>query len=228
MHNNELQFISKLFPFENIDHNTLEAVLSSISYSKIDFLKGDIIYSPENFQSKIGFIVDGECEVMRIRADGDSVFLNKISKYGSFGILSFLSPEKEYPTQIKALKTSTVLFISGEDMISVMKEYPEISMNVIKFLAERLIFLNKKMATFSEKSTAGKLASYLLTKLRESGNEFTASRTSISAEIDVGRASLYRDLEYFENENLIKTVGKKIIILSREGLENIKNNIHGR
>ncbi len=218
----DLLFISKLFPFVGISKKTIMSIFSDLSYSKMEFSKSDVIYSPENYQMKIGFIIDGECEVMRIRSNGDHVYLNKLSKYDSFGILSFLSSEKEFPTQIMAMKQTTVLFISGADMLNVIKNYTDISFNVIKFLSDRVAFLNKKMATFSEKSTSGKLASYLLAKVRENGFEFSESRTAISEKIDVGRASLYRDLEYFEKENIIKTDGKKIIVLSPERLENIK------
>ncbi len=219
MKNKKLQFLSNLFPFRGLRDKTLETIFSEFDYSITEFSRGDVIYSPENYQRKIGFVLDGECEVMRIRSDGDPVFLNTLSRYGSFGILSFLSQDAEYPTQIKALRASSVLFISGDDMLAIIKKYPTVAMNVIAFLAERVSFLNKKMATFSEKSTSQKLASYLMRKFGESGSEFSVSRTRISAEINIGRASLYRDLDTFEKENLIKVNQKKIIIISPEGLE---------
>jgi Mn-dependent DtxR family transcriptional regulator len=92
---------------------------------------------------------------------------------------------------------------------------------VIPFLIKKISFLNSKVETFSGSNTSEKLASYLLAKYNALGSEFLISKTAISAEINVGRASLYRDLESFQDKGLINFVGKKIIIICPEGLERI-------
>lgn len=201
-----------------MSEDLLKEIFESHSYEIRKFEKNEIVFSPETHQRKIGFIVKGECEVLRLRCDQAPLPLKNLPPYASFGILSILS-EDEYPTEIKAIKSTTVLFIKGEEMLSIIEKYPKVAMNVISFLAQRVTFLNRKMATFSEKSTAQKLASYLLMKYNQLGSEFSISRTKISAEISVGRASLYRDMEALEKENLIKSDQKKIIIIDPEGLE---------
>lgn len=216
-----IDFASRLFPFKNIKTKNLEAIFSEISYTVSKFSKGEIIFSPSNFQKKVGFIIEGECEIQKLKDEDSCVPLNTLSRYASFGILSVLSPNSEYPTRIISTKQTSVLFICAEDMIAVIKKYPTIAMNVISFLTTRISFLNQKIDTFSEKSTLKKLSSYLLNKFHESGEKITVSRTKLSAEIGVGRASLYRDLETLESKNVIKTNQKEIIIICPKGLERI-------
>lgn len=216
-----LDFLSRIFPFKNLKERTLNAIFSEIDYSVERFSRGDVIFSPSCFQKKVGFVISGECEVEKPTDGDDGISLNILSRYASFGILSVLSEGAEYPTRIKAKKSASVLFISGEDMLAVIKKYPTVSMNVISFLADRISFLNKKVSTFSERSTSKKLASYLLLKFKESGERVSVSRTRISSEIGVGRASLYRDLSTFEDKGLISLSAKEIIINCPEGLERI-------
>lgn len=214
-------FAKELFPFKNMKEKNLQSILSEIDVSVCSFQKGETVFSKESYRKSVGFIMDGECEVERERADGDCISLNTLGKYASFGILSVFSSEAEFPTVIKAVKASRVMFIGGDDMIAIIKKYPTVSMNVITFLSGRIAFLNKKVETFSGKSTVDKLATYLLTKYKELGNEITVTRTKLSAEIGVGRASLYRDLDCLESKGIIKTEQKKIILICPEGLERI-------
>ncbi len=214
-------FATKIFPFKKFKEKNLNIIFSEMSFSVCSFQKGETVFSKESYRKTVGFIMEGECEVEKKRSDGDLMPLNNLPKYASFGILSLFSPEAEFPTIIKAVKPSKILFINGEDMLNVIKKYPTVSMNVVTFLAGRIAFLNKKIETFSERNTAKKLATYLISKYKEQGNEITVTKTKLSAEIGVGRASLYRDLEYFEKKGVIKTEQKRIIIICPEGLERI-------
>lgn len=216
-----IEFASELFPFKNLKEKTLSLIFSEIKYSVSTFQKGDTVFSKESYRKTVGFVMEGECEVEKKRSDGDLIPLNSLPKYASFGILSLFSPEAEFPTIIAAVRPSKILFIDGSDMLSIIRKYPTVSMNVVTFLAGRIAFLNKKIETFSGRSTMEKLATYLIAKYKENGSETTVTRTKLSAEIGVGRASLYRDLDYFESNGLIKTEQKKIIIICPEGLERI-------
>lgn len=221
MKKEHIEFVSRLFPFVGLKKKTLEVIFSDVEYSVEQFQKGEVIFSPSSYQKKIGFVISGECEVSRERSDEDLVPLNTLSRYSSFGIMAILCENAEYPTRIIASKPSVVLFINGSDMLSVIKKYPTVSMNVIAFLADRISFLNKKIATFSGKSTLEKLVTYLLDKYHENGECVSTSKTKLSLQINVGRASLYRDLDALEADGLIRVESKRIIIISPEGLERI-------
>ena len=221
MKNKHFEFLSRLFLFKGLNESTCEKILLDYDFSVDEFLKGEVIFSPDKFQKKIGFIISGECRVERFREEGSSVFLNTLHRFDSFGIIAALSREGEYPTRIVASKSACVLFINGDDLISIIKSYPEVSMNVIEFLTSRISFLNKKIATFSGKSTVQKLSSYLLAKYQGEGKAVRISRTTLAAELGIGRASVYRDLELLQERGLIEIQQKEIIIKCPDGLERI-------
>lgn len=217
-----LDFISKLFPFKDLKDSTLRAIFADSKYSVMHFSKGDIVLSQKTDNRCVGFVIDGECSI-ETKCNGDGgVTLNRVSKYGSFGILSVFSDDLEYPTVIYAASACDILFISADEMTRIIKKYPTVAMNVIKFLADRIAFLNSRIKTFSEKTTLEKLAAYLLYRYAESGEEIEISKTALASEIGVGRASLYRDLDTLVNDGIIALKNKTVIIICPKGLERIK------
>ena len=216
-----IEFASGIFPFKGIKEKTLRDIFLEYDFKIVGFSKNETVFSKSNYRKTVGFIIDGTCEVQRERNCGDSIPLNSLTRYSAFGILSVFSPNAEFPTVIKASSPTKIMFISGDDMIAMVKKYRTVALNIITFLSDRIAFLNKKIETFSEKSTCAKLASYLLAKYKTCGSEIVVSRTKLSAELGVGRASLYRDIDTLVSKNLISTDKKKIIIICPEGLERI-------
>ena len=133
--------------------------------------------------------------------------------------MAVLSKEEEFPTRITAKKATKILFIRKDDVLRIIRKYPEIAMNVIEFLAAKVEFLNGKVATFSADTVEEKLRSFLLTEYRKSGPTFSFNCKKSAEAINAGRASLYRALTSLTESGIIKLKNKKIYILDPSGLE---------
>ena len=221
MKNIDNAVLKNLFIFSGLTDEYLCEIRKKIKFSQQSFEKDEIIFSKEHYEKRIGFVVAGECKVRRRRGADDTVALNTIGKYGSFGILSLFTPNAEFPTEIVASKRTSVIFIEANEMQALISEYKEISLSVIKFLAGKVAFLNRRLATFSAKCVEDKLASYLLQAYERHGKEFSISMAALSREVDIGRASLYRILSSLEEKGIIRTEPKKIIFVNPKGLERI-------
>ena len=122
-----------------------------------------------------------------------------------------------------AYKNSTVLYISSSDFINLVNNYSQISNNLIKFLANRIVFLNKKIETFSGTRVEDRLSAYLICEAQKyKSNTFPINYLKTSEEINAGRASVYRALSALENEGIIKIENKKITIINFDVLERKK------
>lgn len=214
-----VDFLSKVFLFKGVAREEIEKVLSTVSPIKCDYGRKEEIYSPTSYERKLGFIMSGECRVDRLRHDGSSVPLNILKSGDSFGAISVFTSEEEYPTKITATKDTAVLYLTAADIETLIVAYPKISLNVIRFLSEKIIFLNKKIATFSEDSVESKLASYLYESYTKFGAEFPFNCKRSAESISVGRASLYRAVASLTDSGIIKLENKKIIIIDPKGLE---------
>ena len=217
---NSLEFLKHTFLFDGFTNSLDENVFGGITPTYQTFQKGELIFSPENHNRNVGFIVDGECEVRHKKGDGAFVLLNKLKPLESFGIISLYSENDDYPTYIYANKKCSVLFLKVEDIEYMISKEWRISMNIIKFLTSRIKFLNTKIATFSCNTVEEKLANHILSEFNKHGAyEFEFNKKRSADAISAGRASLYRAIDSLVDRNIIEFDNKKIIIKDLDGLE---------
>ncbi len=221
--NNKLVlFLSELFLFKNTSSDDLNKIAAQYEFQIFEFESDENIYTPDDFSKKVGFVYSGECIVEKQKSDGNSVPLNLLRKNDSFGIMTVFSSSDKFPTTVKAKKTSRIVFIEAEVIISLIKEYSNIALSVIEFMSNRIEFLNNKIATFSADSVEEKLVLYILREYEIQNSEKIKLNLSKTAEIlNAGRASIYRAINSLEELNLIKFENKKIYIIDQIGLERI-------
>ena len=172
------------------------------------------------FEKRIGFLMDGECVVERQKNDGGSIPLNVLKKYDCFGIISIFSKNKKFPTLIKAIKNTRIMFIESESFKDAVKENSSIAFALMAFMSERIEFLNSKIATFSADSVEDKFAIFLLSESKRlNSSEFALNLSKTAKILNSGRASVYRAIDSLEKSSLIKFENKKIILLDPKGLE---------
>lgn len=209
------------FLFRGLSEEEISRLLTDKAPRSLTFKRGEIVYSSQDSNAMVGFVVSGECQVRLDHSDGGKTILNAIGEGGSFGILSVLSAE-DFPTTIYASRNSHILFFTADQIDYFVNNCSQISQNLIHFLAQKISFLNKKIATFSGNRVEKRLAAFLLCEgERHSSDVFPFNRQKTAEEINAGRASVYRAIASLEEEGLIKIDDKKIHINDREGLERI-------
>ena len=213
-------FLKKTFLFSDVAEVDLTQLLIQNPPALINYKRGDMIYSSQN-EKAIGFIVDGRCEIRREKADGNRVVLNVLKEYDAFGVLSVFSKE-EFPTQIFATKNCTVLYFIDSQIKYFVNNCSQISLNLIEFLANRICFLNKKIATFSGTRVEERLAAFLICEREKYASDcFPFNYQKTSEEINAGRASVYRAIASLEHEQILRLTDKKIQIMDFSMLERI-------
>ena len=181
------------------------------------FRKDEIIYSPDHFEERIGLFLSGTAVAEKSKG---TVILNTFEAGSCFGVATLFSQSKRYVTTIRAKSDCLVAFLSGESMIRLFREEPQISLNYIAFLASRIHFLNRKIDQFTAVSAEEKLTLWLLEQAERS-NPFRmpVSYAKLSEMLDLGRSSLYRELDALEAEGLLKKDGKLLEITDISALE---------
>ena len=214
--------VSRLFMFKNVSLDRLKVLMDEISPEIKHFTQGECIYSPKEFSTKIGFVIKGRCTVERQRADGVPIPLNLLSDGDAFGVLSVFSDGGDFPTFIRAKKETQVVFFERKDVINLVKSEPEIAINTIYFLGNRIAFLNDKLSTFSSDNTEQKVAKLIMQEYRKHNTvSFPFNCKRASEALNIGRASLYRAIDALTRDGILTLENKKINISDFEGLERI-------
>lgn len=207
------------FLFDGISEPEAKSILSNLAVKETTYSKGDVIFSPESFERKIGFVISGECYISRPSTEQQTPI--NIAKSGdSFGITTVFSDNTHFPTLITAKTVCSIFFINSEDLLKIMDQNHAIALNIIRFLTRRIEFLNDRITTFSSSSVEEKLISYILSLYKRVGKfEFDFNKKQSADAISCGRASLYRAMESLSATGLVKFDSKKIYINDLNGLE---------
>lgn len=190
------------------------------STSIIDFKSGEEIYSPLNTDKKVGIILSGRA-LAEPSGSKEGALLKVLSKSDIFGIANLYCDEEPFVSIINAKTACRVLFIDAASFRLLIENDPSVLRAYLGFMSNRLVFLNKKIATLTAGSTEKKLAAFILEHEVDGIFSPDISMSYLADILNIGRASLYRALEMFEKCGSIKKDGKTITIIDRDALSKI-------
>ncbi len=189
--------------FEGLSIDEKKAVLSLLGSPQF-FSKGDEIYR----SGMLGIVASGSATVKRLNDIGDSITVRTMSSSELFGAASVFGSWKDGMSSIIANGPCSVLYISEEMFVNILKLYPQISINYIEYLSDKIRFLNRKLDAFTAKSTEERLYEYLLSQSDGDGNvNLNFGIAELSRRLNVGRTSIYRDISSLELKGLINRNG---------------------
>ena len=214
MNKKELSFLAETFLLANLSENDISLLPCDVLCETYTYARGEHADPDLQNEKRIGFILSGECAVMR-----EGLVMNILKKGDSFGILSVFSNEA-YPTAVIAKKETKILFLGHDDLIRLIDSSPRIAMNVITFLAGRVTFLNAKVATLCKATVEDKCIAYLKEEYKIHGAAVPFPISKIARKISAGRASLYRALNTLKEKGLIEYTDNTVMILCPDLIKN--------
>ena len=204
--------------FNGVDASALSDTVNADDTLTKSFKQGEEIFSPQIKEKKLGFILLGEANVYS--SDGNHSALLRVLNVGdTFGVSNLFDENAEFVSTIVAKKASSVIFFSQRAIEKLLGDSSAFRTNYIKFLSQRICFLNKKISCFTAGSPERKLAVFLCSQSEEPTFSLNVNANSLSEMLNVGRASLYRAFDKLITEKFITKDGKNITVINRKALE---------
>ncbi len=217
MRKEEIKVIKSSFMFENISDELTQEVVEK-GFQILEFEKGEVIYSKNNFKHSIGLILKGCVEIYR-----GKLLLNKLCEGGVFGVAAVFNDSESYSSTIIATKKCKVAFISENNLRVLFSEDVNFAVNYVKFLSDRISFLNRKIDSFAapdaERTVARFICQSAMSDSKFQHEVGVKSYSETAQRLNIGRASLYRALDSLEAEGLIQKDGKTLRIRNFELLQ---------
>ncbi len=210
----ELTVLSETFLFSGVRAAEIGAMLEKVGFERQSFERSSVIYSPEDFSKKLGIILSG-----RILVEKRSFVVNELGSGDLFGAAALFNDEPRYVSTLTARTPAKVLFITQESVKTLIDTSPILRDNYLRYLSERIRFLSSKVDSLSSGSGEKKLSSFLLGLADGEGHVNVHSITELASRLNMGRASLYRELTKLEERGIISRDGKSITVLKPELLE---------
>lgn len=215
----ELETLSSTALFRGYAPEVLSQLLDQTGWEKRTFAKGQVIYAPNQFRKELAAVLSGQ--VLVTKGDGDLV-VSLLVPADLFGAAALFNAEEEYVSTLTARAKSSVLFLSQDSVRQLIDSQPLFRKNYIRYLSCRIRFLSDKIDSLIQGSGEKKLSCFLLRQMDAEGRvRVGCSMTELAARLNIGRASLYRELQKLEDRGIVTRDGKIIVVQQPETLSRI-------
>jgi len=204
--------IRSLFLFCGLTEQEVTSCCAAAACEEITYQKGEVIYDPARSRPALVMVLEG---ILRVR--NDRVTMKTLYAGDVFGAAALYGSDEPYPTTVEAASLCRVVFIPQETVSAWMALVPRVGENYVRFLSDRIRFLNRRLSTLTAGQSDDKLWRYLLAHRDRDGVVTPLGGMAGLAQcLDMGRSSLYRSLDLLVADGRIRRQGKQIIVLNQE------------
>lgn len=199
----DLELLRRCPLFAGLAPQEISALLED-RFEKQTAAKGELV---SHYGSQLVIVISGLLEVRS--AEGTP--LNLLSSGSMFGVANLFTGKIEPPTIIAARRQSELLLLKEETLDDLLVRHAGVMRNYLRFLTDRIWFLNWKIQLFSADTAEQKLLVYLQHQpLQQASDGVQIPPLSQLAELlGMGRASLYRAIESLESAGRLERISSR-------------------
>ncbi len=218
----ETELVSKTELFRGSPPSVLTRILAVSDCTAAEYEKNEVVYDKTNFSRSLGIVLEGRLRVTKENADKRPIVMSTLQRGAMFGAAALFNSEPEYATKITAIERSRVLFLPQRLIKRMIEREPDIAENYIRYLSERILFLNRKIYFLTAGTAEQRLAGFLLDNLAVGEfSEMPMPMHRLADALNMSRASLYRAFDELTASGAVSKQGKLVCINNAELLKNL-------
>ena len=218
----ETELVSKTELFRGSPPSVLARILAVSDCTAAEYEKNEVVYDKANFYRSLGIVLEGRLRVTKENADKRPIVMSTLQRGAIFGAAALFNSEPEYATKITAIERSRVLFLPQRLIKRMIEREPDIAENYIRYLSERILFLNRKIYFLTAGTAEQRLAGFLLDNLAVGEfSEMPMTMHRLADALNMSRASLYRAFDELTASGAVSKQGKLVCINNAELLKNL-------
>ena len=194
--------------FKGMSLRALEQIAPQFSVARYDkesvvFYERDI---PSDSGGKIYCVVSGCVKLVKYSSDGESTIVRLASVGEFFGVTGALT-DHPYPFSAEVLNETELLSIGQEQFRDVVRQYPEIALNMVVELGEVLWF-NYETHNQVVKKTDSRVSKIILYHLKRDGAEKTADGLQLNILLPHEYIASMTGIAYEESVRIVSRLKK--------------------
>lgn len=218
----ETELVSKTELFRGLPPSVLTRILAVSDCTAAEYEKNEVVYDKTNFYRSLGIVLEGRLRVTKENADKRPIVMSTLQRGAMFGAAALFNSEPEYATKVTAIERSRVLFLPQRLVKRMIEREPDIAENYIRYLSERILFLNRKIYFLTAGTAEQRLAGFLLDNLAVGEfSEMPMTMHRLADALNMSRASLYRAFDELTASGAVSKQGKLVCINNAELLKNL-------
>ena len=215
----QLDLIKSIPYFTGLDKAELESIKKHIFEKKA--ARGEILVFEGEPADTLFFVVEGVVKVFKTSADGKEQILQIIRPGDSFNDVPVFSGDTAL-ANAEAMSNVILYTVNKADLAGIIQEYPQVSLNVIRILTDRVQRLVSLVEDLSFRHVTGRVAKVLLEYAGNGADEKPRlTQQEMAAMIGTAREMVGRSLKTLEEEGTIRMEHNRVIITDQEMLREV-------
>lgn len=198
------------------------------SMQRMEIKQGKVIYREGSYSKGVYILRKGKIKIYQTNKDGKEQLAYVYRKGEIMGYRPLLC-EETHPVSAAALEDCVVSFIPKKNFLFALQESPILARRLLTNLSHEFTVWINRVSFFAQQPVKERVALSLLImneKYRKEENNnhpvtINLSRENIANFVGTTVETLVRILRYLKDEKIIRTIGRKIIILQPKELEKI-------
>lgn len=216
------QHLSHLDLFKGLTVKELDAIARIVADKK--YKKGELIFAEGDEGVGFYLVINGRVKVYKLSPDGKEQIMHIFGPGQPFAEVPVFEGSR-YPANAEAMDSCKLFFFPKKGFVSLIQENPSLAMNMLASLSQRLKQFSHLIETLSLKEVPGRLASYLLYLSDRNGSidefKLDIAKSQLASLLGTIPETLSRIFAKMGNKELISVNGPQVVILDREGLEDL-------
>lgn len=209
------------FLLEGLTRLEKDAATALLNPETCRFGRGETVVRAGSDGGKLFFLLSGRASVYRTGGERP-VLMNQLRSGDCFGAASLFTACPT-PTEIVAETDLTLFVLTERELTRLFLAFPKTALNYIRFISDKLVFLNRRVRDYSAATAEEKTACLLLSLQDETGVVTLKNVTAVIKTMNLSRASFYRALASFISRGDILKNGNEIQIINQNALKGIQS-----
>jgi len=215
----QLEFLKSILYFSGLGLAELESIKKLVFEKTVD--RAEMVLLEGESAANLYFVASGVVKVFKTSAEGKEQILSIVRPWESFNDIPIFDGGPN-PASARAMGPVLLYGIKKNDMEAILRDHPQIALNVIKVLTRRVRHLISLVEDLSFKHVIGRVAKILFEHVGgEMGRGPRLTQQEMAAMAGTAREVVGRSLKALEEEGAIKLDRHRIIITDKEALQKI-------
>ncbi len=212
----QVEFIKSIPYFSGLGQAELDSICKLVFEKKAD--RGEILLFEGEPAEILYFVVAGVVKVFKTSADGKEQILQVIRPGESFNDVPVFSGGVNLASA-EAMGAVVLNMIRKRDLEIILREHPQVALNVIQVLSQRVQHLVSLVEDLSFRHVTGRVAKILLEYAGDgTGEKPLLTQQEMAAVIGTAREMVGRSLKTLEAEGTIRMERHRIVIINQAAL----------
>jgi CRP/FNR family transcriptional regulator len=212
-----IETLKKSELFSSLKDDELQSI--SKYFEKVTYKNNENIFVEGDPSDKFYLLAEGSVKVLKHTMMGKDIILEIMSPGDIFGGVAVLD-KKPFPASAQAMESTTVIWISRQNLLRIMDEYPILKLEIVKYFSDKLRDAHDMLKNIATERVEKRIASLLLKLSEKIGVDddgfrkidFPLTRQEISEMVGTTVETCIRTMSKLQKSGIIKSSNGRISI----------------